>query len=77
MPPIASPNTDQIRALVGSTGPVELDGFVLHCACCGLPWARIRGGELIVASRHHGEQHINAIALTEIKLSSGTTALNG
>jgi len=34
---------------------------ILRCAECGLPWARLQDGVLIVESRHHGETHVNAL----------------
>lgn len=40
--------------------------LVLRCACCGLPYARVQGGCLVVESRHHGEKHTNAISLEEV-----------
>lgn len=40
---------------------------VLRCAICGLPWAKIRDGVLIVESRHHGEIHVNVIAVNELE----------
>lgn len=39
--------------------------IVLRCAC-GLPYARIVNGVLIVTSRHHGETHQNVIALADL-----------
>ena len=40
--------------------------IVLRCACCGLPYARVQDGCLVVESRHHGDKHTNAIALAEV-----------
>ncbi len=39
---------------------------VLRCACCGLPYARVQNGCLVVESRHHGEKHTNAISLADV-----------
>lgn len=39
---------------------------MLRCTACGLPWARIENGVLIVVSNHHGEKHENVIALAEL-----------
>lgn len=36
---------------------------VLRCGQCGLPWAKISNGVLVVESRHHGDRHVNVIAL--------------
>ena len=37
----------------------------LHCAC-GLPWAHISNGALIVESRHNGKLHANSIPLSKL-----------
>ena len=39
---------------------------VLRCGQCGLPWAKISNGVLVVESRHHGDRHVNVIALEEL-----------
>jgi len=44
---------------------VATEGVVLRCRC-GLPWARIENGCLVVVSRHHGERHVNQIALPDL-----------
>lgn len=41
--------------------------IVLRCACCGLPWAKVCNGVLIVESRHHGGVHVNVIAVNELE----------
>ncbi len=46
-----------------------LDGngiVVLRCGECGLPWARLQNGALVVQSQHSGQKHINAIALDDL-----------
>lgn len=44
----------------------------LRCADCGLPFARIEDGELVVESRHHGEKHVNRVAVAElVRLADG------
>ena len=53
------------------TGPTENKmrqptSQVLRCACCGLPYARIVDGRLVVVSEHHGQKHANAIAIEEL-----------
>lgn len=40
---------------------------VLRCGQCGLPWAKICNGVLVVESRHHGDRHVNVITLDEVK----------
>ncbi len=40
--------------------------LVLRCGQCGLPWAKVCNGVLLVESRHHGDRHVNAIALEEL-----------
>ena len=39
---------------------------VLRCGQCGLPWAKISNGVLVVESRHHGDRHVNVISLDEL-----------
>lgn len=39
---------------------------ILECASCGLPFARIEHGVLIVKSVHHGETHQNVIAISDL-----------
>lgn len=39
---------------------------VLRCADCGLPWATIQNGCVVVQSVHSGHKHINAISITEL-----------
>ncbi len=41
--------------------------IVLRCTECGLPWAKIVNGVLVVESRHHGEKHTSVIAITELE----------
>jgi hypothetical protein len=40
--------------------------IVLRCDDCGLPWARVRNGVLMVESRHHGEKHTGVIPVAEL-----------
>jgi hypothetical protein len=42
-------------------------GKVLRCACCGLPYARLVDGKVVIVSRHHGEAHANAVSLAELE----------
>lgn len=43
-----------------------MDVVLLRCGQCGLPWAKVQNGVLVVESRHHGERHVNVIALEEL-----------
>ena len=43
-----------------------MEDKVLKCHQCGLPWARLQGGSLVVESRHHGEKHVNAVAIADL-----------
>lgn len=45
---------------------IMLQSKVFKCACCGLPFARIENGVLIIESRHHGEKHTNVIPLSDL-----------
>ncbi len=40
--------------------------IVLRCNC-GLPWAEVQNGCLVVLSRHRGQQHVNVITLEELR----------
>jgi len=44
-----------------------MSDVVLRCGQCGLPWAKICNGVLVVESRHHGDRHVNAIAIAELE----------
>jgi hypothetical protein len=43
-----------------------MSDVVLRCGQCGLPWAKISNGVLVVESRHHGDRHVNVISLDEL-----------
>jgi hypothetical protein len=43
------------------------EAVVLRCAYCGLPWAKVQNGVLIVESHHHSDKHVNVIPLDELK----------
>lgn len=45
----------------------KLAGAALRCGCCGLPFARVQNGCLVVQSSHHGESHVNVIPLDEVR----------
>ena len=40
---------------------------VLRCGVCGLPWAKVQNGVLIVESHHHSDKHTNVMPLDELK----------
>jgi hypothetical protein len=41
-------------------------GIPLRCSKCGLPFARVQNGVLIVESKHRGETHVNVIPLAHL-----------
>ena len=43
------------------------DPVVLRCAYCGLPWAKVQNGVLIVESHHHSDKHVNVIPLDDLQ----------
>lgn len=49
-----------------SMGHASIGGQTLRCAQCGLPFARIQNGVLVVESRHHGQVHVNVLSLANI-----------
>lgn len=38
----------------------------LYCHECGIPYAALQKGHLVVKSRHHGQCHVNVIAVAEL-----------
>ncbi len=42
------------------------DVVVLRCCHCGLPWAKVQAGVLIIESKHHGDKHVNVIPLADL-----------
>ena len=38
----------------------------LRCAKCGLPYATMQNGAIVIESRHHGEKHINVVSVWEL-----------
>lgn len=50
---------------------------VLRCEHCGLPWARVQNGCIIVVSTHRGEKHVNAISIAKLleMVESGDTQI--
>ena len=51
----------------GSGHKAQIGGQALRCEQCGLPFARIQNGVLVVESRHHGQVHLNVISLAAIR----------
>ena len=43
------------------------EAVVLRCVYCGLPWAKVQNGVLVVESHHHSDKHVNVIPLDELK----------
>lgn len=41
-------------------------GLVLRCTCCGLPFATVQNGVVVIQSKHHGETHTNVVAVAEL-----------
>ena len=39
----------------------------LRCNCCGLPFARVQNGALVIESHHHGQRHVNVISVAELR----------
>ena len=50
---------------------MEQTSLVLLCAACGLPWARVLDGKLVVTSRHHGSRHANGVDLDDLQRAIG------
>jgi len=40
--------------------------IILRCSKCNLPFAKIQNSCIIIESSHHGEKHINAVAIDEL-----------
>ena len=56
----------------------EPEPVVLRCGCCGLPWARLENGALVVESRHSGQVHVNRLSVEALAaLVAGNGAPNG
>jgi hypothetical protein len=41
------------------------DRITLKCKC-GLPWAYLQNGQLVVESKHYGARHVNRISLAKL-----------
>lgn len=56
----------------------EPEPVILRCGCCGLPWARLENGALVVESRHSGQVHVNRLSVEALAaLVAGNGATNG
>ena len=40
---------------------------VFLCSCCNLPFAKLQFGRLVIQSRHHCDDHTNALDLEELQ----------
>ena len=40
---------------------------VILCSCCNLPFAKLQFGRLVIHSRHHGDDHTNALEIQDLK----------
>jgi hypothetical protein len=40
---------------------------VLLCSCCNLPFAKLQFGRLVIQSKHHGDDHTNALNVEELE----------
>lgn len=49
----------------------EFAGVPLRCSKCGLPFARVQNGVLIIESKHRGETHVNVIAVADLAELAG------
>lgn len=43
----------------------KVDGGTLRCPC-GLPFARLQSGYIVVQSKHYGKLHVNSVALWDL-----------
>lgn len=41
----------------------------LRCRTCGIPFAALQNGAIVVESRHHGQRHTNTIAIVDLLAS--------
>jgi hypothetical protein len=56
---------DKVAGLVGQDCP-QGGTVTLRRASCGLPFARLQNGVLVVQSKHHGQKHVNGVAVAEL-----------
>jgi hypothetical protein len=40
---------------------------VLLCSCCNLPYAKLQFGRLVIQSKHHSDDHTNALDLQALE----------
>lgn len=45
---------------------------ILRCACCGLPFAKLRDGYIEIESKHHGGAHVNRLSVATLAELSKT-----
>ena len=38
----------------------------LRCRICDVPFATLQNGAIVIESRHHGQKHINTIAIADL-----------
>lgn len=57
-------NGDKSGPLAGQNSPQS--AVVLRCSQCETPWAHLHNGVLVVYSKHHGQKHINRVAVSEL-----------
>ena len=58
---------EEIDGLV-TPAPVPKVKELLRCAECGLPFARLQGGCLVIQSVHGGEKHFNWVSVWDLVL---------
>jgi hypothetical protein len=44
----------------------NIEMVTLRCAACGLPFARLQNGVVVVQSKHHGQKHVNGVAVARL-----------
>lgn len=37
------------------------------CSCCDLPFAKLQFGRLVIQSKHHGDNHSNALGPDDLE----------
>ena len=59
----------ELRAGGGRALRIERRGksLVVLCTCCDLPFARVQFGRLVIQSKHHSDNHSNALDLQDLE----------